>query len=293
MGNFGGHVFPGLFFVLVGVWWTIQILSRYYRAIDTSSDRNQSKSDSQFTSSVTFPVQTRFGLFHIESFVIFCVSLTGLLLELVIIMPSSHQGITPANIQHATLYLAFGLAFLSAAILPRIHYLPGSLVYVSFILAFLTEYLILLYHSLGTGNLHKIMHRLLGYAVLGCAVTTCLEISQRKSLLVALSRAFFMMLQGIWFIQVGFILFPPATNFWGTGVTEIADEHQAMMVQTCVFTWYMMAVGLFVLVCWAVIGACHGRQKDSGQMGNQAWMMKQGQGKLLRYALVPQKDEEI
>ena len=49
------------------------------------------------------------------------------------------------------------------------------------------------------------------YTITACILSTILEMRYPKQVLAALGRVGFTMLQGSWFYQVGFILYPP----WG------------------------------------------------------------------------------
>lgn len=55
------------------------------------------------------------------------------------------------------------------------------------------------------------------YAICACAISTILEMIYPSNVLPALCRTFFTFLQGTWFYQVGFILYPPIGEKWDQG----------------------------------------------------------------------------
>ena len=258
MGSFCGHAFPGSAFILVGLWWTVQILRRYYKSTANPEPLTTSRTKKPFHSMVTFPVTTRCGEFDVEVLVVFCISLMGVLFEFVIVNPSGNHEVTSINIQHATMYIGFCLAFLSVLILPKVKVIPDDASYFLLAIAFVNQSLIFQFHKSGSGAVHGLMHALLLYPIRGCALATVGDMLYRKWLLVSLARPYFLLLQGLWFWQVGLTLYPPHTNFWGLQDLEFEDEGSTVMVQTCVFTWYMMGVFVFMLVCWVGMGAYYG-----------------------------------
>ena len=68
------------------------------------------------------------------------------------------------------------------------------------------------------------------------------EIRHRTSVIPALGRVFGFLLQGTWFFQVGFLLYPPSGKEW--------DEfsHDSMMISTMIFTIHLAFVFLFMIV---------------------------------------------
>lgn len=73
----------------------------------------------------------------------------------------------------------------------------------------------------------QLVHVLLTWLILGCAVVCAAEIVAPNSLLLALARPLVVMLQGTWFIQIGHMLFQGARGGreWGRGVAA-ACSHQ-------------------------------------------------------------------
>jgi len=80
------------------------------------------------------------------------------------------------------------------------------------------------------------------YLIVACVVSTLAEMFQNKTVMPALCRVFFTLLQGTWFIQVGLILYPlPGMEKWDQ------DDHMQMMKVTMIFTWHVAAIFVFMI----------------------------------------------
>ena len=108
MGTFGGHALPGSFFVVFGVWWTIQMFRRYFAS-------RRKPGASSFKSSVTFPMDCcrRCGpawlrRWEWEGFFKVLFTIVGFLGE---VITATHGGrfLYMGNGQHATMFFFFGL----------------------------------------------------------------------------------------------------------------------------------------------------------------------------------------
>lgn len=58
------------------------------------------------------------------------------------------------------------------------------------------------------------VHMYLFYLTVACVVSILAEMFQPKNVMPALCRIFFTFLQGTWFYQIGFILYPPSGDKW-------------------------------------------------------------------------------
>ena len=78
---------------------------------------------------------------------------------------------------------------------------------------------------------------------MACAICVALEARYRNHAVPALGRAFFTFMQGTWFYQIGFILYPPS------GVPEWDQEdHDQMMIVTAIFSWHFMGAFLMLFL---------------------------------------------
>ena len=92
------------------------------------------------------------------------------------------------------------------------------------------------------------VHVYLLYIIYGCAACIALEAYFRESVALALGRTYFTFLQGTWFCQVGFILYPPSWMFhWNK------DDHEQMMIVTVIYCWHYAIAAVIMFACIIVV----------------------------------------
>ncbi|KAJ8415110.1 hypothetical protein AAFF_G00008080 [Aldrovandia affinis] len=247
MGNFKGHALPGSLFLMMGLWWAGKF-SYWYAT-------RRKKSVGHLTSRVA---QCRLEV--IEGAAILFFSLIGILAEqfvadgpwLHLYNYTEHQWDRLMNWQHATMYLFFGLAGGVSLTVHATGSAPLALDRMLLGVAFFNEGFLFLYHLHGRAMLDVHVHQLLLYAIFGGALTTFLEVFHRGNVLLELLRASLCLLQGSWFWQIGFVLYPP---------NEMAEwdpkDHNNMMFITMCYCWHfafsMLTVTVvYCTVCWVV-----------------------------------------
>ncbi len=233
MGSFAGHVIPGSFFILFGVWWILQITRNYLMSL--------SRKGEPFKATVTLSPKLC-TYFDLEAFLAVLAGIIGMIIEL----QGKSFGIS--NTQHATMYFFFSLAGLLGLLAPTLRRLVPNMEqfrYLSLALAYTVEALLFKFHLFGRDNLDIMVHTLLLYAVYGCIIFTIAEMARPTQVLFSLGRAFFTVLQGAWFWQAAFILYNPITDHarWDHG------DHHTMMLITCYFTWHMGIIFLLIFSC--------------------------------------------
>ncbi len=234
MGSFPGHVLPGSFFILFGVWWIFQITRKYLWSL--------SRKGETFRASATFSPRLC-AHFDLEAFLAVLAGVIGMIIEL----QGKSFGIS--NTQHATMYFFFSLAGLIGLIAPTLKTLVPNMDpfrYLSLALAYTAEALLFKFHLFGRDDLDIMVHTLLLYAIYGCIVFTVAEMTHPTQVLLSLGRAFFTVLQGTWFWQVAFILYNPIP---GHSTDWDHHDHHHMMLITCYFTWHVGVIFLFILLC--------------------------------------------
>ena len=267
MGSFIGHVVPGSFFILVSLWWTVQILRRYFRSLQVGRLTHEST----FTSSVTFPIKRRSNgrEFNLEAYVgIVCVVL-GMLMELVA-SPIRSGSIGAGNVQHATMFFFFGFGCFLALVLPKLKAVPDpdTVCYIWLAFAYIAEGLLFKFHLYGRTGVDVQLHMLLVYTIFAGAVCTLCECCFRHNVFLALGRAFMTCLQGTWFFHAAFFLYPPFSDPWGhlhshghDASPEMGKEmHNTMMMIACAYTWHAAAIFVLMLVLCCFIGSCYDRR---------------------------------
>lgn len=77
------------------------------------------------------------------------------------------------------------------------------------------------------------------YTITCCIIFSIIEMAYPRQVLGALCRTVFSLLQGSWFYQIGFILYPPA---WLNSVGWNEEDHGQMMIVTLIYTWHLASI---------------------------------------------------
>ena len=256
MGSFFGHVLPGVFFIIAAIYWTIQTFRSFYKSLQKGSMGKCPP----FYSTPTSIVHIKGKQVKLESYVIITFSAIGLFVELVGATIKNHH-LGNGNIQHGTMYFFFGMTYFLAVVLPRLKVIPccDDIVYLMLFLSYVVEGLLFKFHLFGRDDMDVLLHTLLVYTIFACAAVTLLEVKYRSSIWPSLARAFFTCLQGSWFCQVAFILYPPLT-IHHEPEQHSRDTHSSLMFMTCVYTWHMAVIIILMIICGLCIG-CFYRKK--------------------------------
>lgn len=237
MGSFKGHALPGSFFLMVGLWWS----AKY--SLWHVTRRNKNIGSTRLSSRAS---QRRLEI--IESCVILVFSFVGILAEqfaangpaLQLYDSVENHWKDMMNWQHATMYLFFGLVGAVSLIIHTTEAAPLPLDRLMLGLAFFNEGFLFLYHLHGRTMLDVTVHQLLLYAVFGQAVIAFLEVFHRGNIILELLRSTLTILQGSWFWQIGFVLYPPRGPEW-----DMKDHSNVMFITIC-FSWHL-AFGLLIV----------------------------------------------
>lgn len=147
----------------------------------------------------------------------------------------------PEDAQHFSVFVFYGLSgllhLLSASRIP----LPRGTDYTGLLMAFSVQALIFHFHQHNRSPIDVLVHTLLKYSTMATAVCVAIEMRLRQSVLAALGRAFFTILQGTWFIQIAYIVYRP----WLDGHSW-KDDHRDVMLAVAVYTWHMFGIMLYV-----------------------------------------------
>ncbi|XP_026160905.1 transmembrane protein 45A [Mastacembelus armatus] len=244
MGSFKGHALPGSFFLIVGIWWT----GKY--SLWHATRRNKNIGSTRLASRAS---QRRLEI--IESSVILFFSFVGMLAEqFVADGPRLHlydfaekHWEQLMNWQHTTMYLFFGLAGTVSLILHTTEAAPLALDRLMLAIAFFNEGFLFLYHLHGRSMLDVHIHQLLLYAVFGEAVVAFLEVFHRGNIILELLRCTLTVLQGSWFWQIGFVLYPPRGPEW-----DLTDHNNMTFVTMC-YSWHLAFAMLIVSVLYCTV----------------------------------------
>lgn len=239
MGNLEGHVLPGTMFLVFGLWWTYNVSLRFLVAERLRFDGGRSR----FRSNLTFTS----GYYPLEPAFIIILTLVGIIGEAV---TGFRDGVfvNYGNSQHIMMYFFFMMVGVVELLRLYKWPLPEGLEYAVAVMAAMAEVVLFSWHLHGRPDMDVQLHKLLLYTIYGCAAVTLLEMRNRDNPLPAFGRAYFACLQGTWFWQAGFILYPPG----GVGTWHLGS-HRQMMVVAALFTVHMAAVLLTMLLLLALL----------------------------------------
>ncbi|KAJ3705882.1 hypothetical protein LUZ61_009587 [Rhynchospora tenuis] len=244
MGTFVGHFVPGLAFTFLGLWHTICTIKCY-----------KLKGPSHFTSTTWFPINTRNHFIkHLELYLLFTFSIVVIILQLI------NHPFQALNYEHASMYLHVALYSFLAIIIdlsPSSNSLSG-LVTTLAASVFAQELLLLHFHSADHVGLEGHYHWLLQLIVAASVLATFLSGISSNSFPAAIVRSGCVILQGWWFMVMGFALWMPKLLPKGCHVenAEVACESEeitkrAMAVANLEFSWAV--AGVWVVVAFLTL----------------------------------------
>ena len=173
------------------------------------------------------------------------------------------------NLQHTTMILMFGLNAVMDILLHYNFPVPPNSDYITMALAVASEGLLFKFHLHGRTDLDVLVHTLLVYTLLVSTITVLVEMKFRHSIMAALSRAYFTLVQGTWFWQTGWILYPPFP--WSFVWDE--ENHGQIMVATTIFIWHL-AINFMIIIGIGFIVAFVQRRFYPGRPGNSVAMKR-------------------
>lgn len=244
MGSFAGHLIPGVFFVSFALWWTVHIWLRYWKA-RLRSDIKSYKNSATYTCG-SCCCQNR--SLPIEGFLKITFTVIGIIAEIATGFNGYGYFANIGNAQHISMYSMFLISGVIDILLYFGISLPKNLDYYWASVAFMGEGILFKFHLHERSELDVQIHTLLIYVIFSCAVVVLLELYWQDSFLAGFSRAFLVMLQGTWFIQLGFILYNPIP-----GGSPWTSDHHSLTISTVVFTWHAMGIFIIMLTIGGII----------------------------------------
>ncbi|XP_029030001.1 transmembrane protein 45B [Betta splendens] len=280
MANFGGHAIPGSFFLFYGFWLTVKCtLQHMWR---TSQPKGRHNMPPFFTKMEYFEG----GLQIFASFV-------GIMVEQFVVdgphahlyNRESHSWVKLMNWQHATMYLFFGFCGVALIASARSKTLPAGLDRLAISLALFVEGFLFHYHVHSRPPLDAHIHTLLLVPVFAGSACFMLEAFLRDNVILELLGACLFVLQGSWFYQIGFVLYPLSGPEW-----EL-DQHDNLMFVTMCFCWHL-AVDLLLVTCTAAT-VCYAVKRFSASGQDIEIGMRNAPSKSnSQRALLEESDEE-
>ncbi|XP_060702694.1 transmembrane protein 45B [Hemiscyllium ocellatum] len=231
MANFKGHALPGSFFLLFGLWWSVKYPLKFLL--------KKKKTSRLCFERVEFAEGIAKAVF----------SLVGILAEqfvpdgphLHLLSADRGSWVKLMNWQHSTMYLFFGISGIVDMLTYSSLRLPIGLDRLVLSLAVFNEGFLFYFHVQHRPPLDLHIHSLLLTAVFGGSIIIMLEVFLRDNIILELFRTSLAILQGTWFWQIGFVLYPPSG-----GPKWNETDHGNIMFITLCFCWHF-AVALTIM----------------------------------------------
>ncbi|XP_041944996.1 transmembrane protein 45B [Alosa alosa] len=277
MANFKGHALPGSFFLLFGLWWSVK--APWIRCCRQRFITGRKKPPS---------VSRKIDLIEGSLKVFF--AFVGIMAEqFVPDGPHAHLynggWVKLMNWQHSTMYLFYGLSGAADILCATSRFAPQGLDRMALALALFVEGFLFYYHLHNRPMLDTHVHSLLLVAVFGGAASTALEVFLRENAVLEILRCSLAILQGSWFYQIGFVLYPLSGPEWDQ------TDHNNMMFITMCFCWHyavaLLITGVNYAVVWRVVGSCVNKPTSNMEMGLRKNTVDSSQKSLLQ-----ESDEE-
>ncbi|XP_061904566.1 transmembrane protein 45B-like [Entelurus aequoreus] len=237
MANFGGHAIPGSFFLLFGFWLTVKHTLQHHWKKTHPKGRD-----------IVPPFSKRMDC--IEGGLQIFASFVGIMVEQFVVDgpharlydTQNNSWVKLMNWQHSTMYLFYGISGIALVVSTMSKLVPVGVDRFALSLALFVEGFLFYYHVHSRPPLDAHIHSLLLVAVFSGSISTMVEVFMRDHLILELLRACLFILQGSWFYQIGFVLFPPSGPQWDLTL------HSNIMFVTMCFCWHL-AVALLVVAC--------------------------------------------
>lgn len=280
MANFKGHALPGSFFLVFGLWWSVKYPLRYFNNRIKGKCRNNK-------------CYQRLEL--IEGIMKAVFALIGMLAEqfvpdgphMHLVSGEEHSWVKLMNWQHTTMYLFYGLSGIVDILTYCPLNVPLGLDRLSLALAVFIEGLLFYFHVQNRPPLDQHIHSLLLIAVFGGSISIMIEVFLRDNIVLEMFRSSLSILQGSWFWQIGFVLYP----LGGAPEWDQKDHGNIMFITMC-FCWHYAVSLLIISANYTMVYWCLRRNK--GLAGNMTIGIKKlnPNKQELQAALLAASDEE-
>ncbi|XP_068096475.1 transmembrane protein 45B isoform X2 [Hyperolius riggenbachi] len=241
MANFKGHALPGSFFLVFGLWWSVKYPLKYLKNKGRTSCR---------------PNRFHQRLELIEGISKAVFSLVGILAEqfvpdgphMHLLNGEEHSWVKLMNWQHSTMYLFYGLSGVVDILTYFPLKVPLGLDRLALAMAVFIEGLLFYYHVHNRPPLDQHIHSLLLIAVFGGSISIMIEVFLRDLIVLELFRTSLTILQGTWFWQIGFVLYP-----LGGGPEWDQKDHENVMFITMCFCWHYAVAILIMAINYSLV----------------------------------------
>ena len=285
MGNFAGHLIPGIFFIIYGAWWCLNSICFHLKHKKTRSDvitlhgedGQSTVEDEHFKKGVNhssfFEYKHNMILsrkswvpaffcprYPLESFIKILLPSMGIFVEAFLTYNENHHLVAfiyhirnndshfndLGKLYHITLYSGFLLSGIVDLFSVCLKFpSPTSTIFLS--LSFLTEGLLFHFHTLGQDPFNIAVHLPIVYIIFSCFVFTLLRLYSPSNIVINLGLGGSILFQGTWLIQIGYFL------FGGFLCEDETATHEHVMFVTASFSWHLLIISIGNLVLFSLL----------------------------------------
>ncbi|XP_070808524.1 transmembrane protein 45B-like [Pituophis catenifer annectens] len=233
MANFEGHILPGCFFILFGLWWSVKYpLKHISRTPKKNSHVQRNIKHLEIIEGAVKVFFALVGLFA-DQFVP-----NGPHLYLYSGQP--HHWVKLMNWQHSTMYLFFLISGAVDIVTYSSTLMPAGLDRFMLGIALFVEGFLFKYHISQRPMLDQHVHSMLLIAIFAGVATCFIQVFVHDNMILDLFAVCLALLQGTWLWQIGFVLYPP----WGGPEWDLNDHSNLMFITMC-FCWHF-ALAIFI-----------------------------------------------
>jgi hypothetical protein len=259
-GSLGGHLLPGTYSIVFGLWWSFVLAVRHLRP----GLKNRNK---RLSFAFYFPFVSQENQPPVESLVKLVSISAALMMEtrsgVNFSSDTEHTLRTlyfdMGNIQHATMYAAFILGSLVELFIHYADLLPERTDLLAGAMAYFIEGFLIYSHSHGKLPLEVHVHSLLHACIFACCLFTMLELIDNESKFwFAYGRCLFTVLQGTWLYQIGFMFYPPTARwrFWDLSERGLRDLENNVPLVAIAFSWHAVFALALLIIQFVLVKFC-------------------------------------
>lgn len=257
MGSYPGHVLPGVFFIVFGLWWWFNIviiiaqaqarLLRQKFYIRRTKNCGEFELEFESTTWCKVPVLC-LKRFPAEPFLKVIAAMVGIIAELTkgewSLINKAENFSHLNNFSHATMFSIFLLsAIVEILRFYNILFLPAASDHALSSLSFFLVGELFYFHIEGRSELDQKLHIVLYTVAFSIAVVLLLEAWHSRSFVLFITRTFLVLLLGTWFIQIAHVLY--GSHPW----KDISSNRAIVVV---IFSWHVLGL-LAMLICSLVL----------------------------------------
>ena len=255
MGSLGGHVIPGVFFLLYGGWWILASIWLHVSTIYNLKNRRMGDDNIKSKSYIPFCCVPRWPIEPVLKIVF---PAMGVCMEAFFVTEENghvkaevwqmydehHQFNGLVKLHHMTMHCCFIISGIVDLLSLCIRY-PKHTPQLFLALAFLVEFIVFYFHIDDDRKaLDVLVHIFLIFSIACCLMFSLLRMWQATNVLINAGLAVGLTLQGTWLIEIGIVVYGP--DKWEGTMNE------NMFLVAC-FVWHFMSIIIFMFILYTIM----------------------------------------